>query len=402
MASIWPQPSPASSGAVHKPLDAQATEIRYQQRMKQATGPDERRLAMLMQTLRPRGEYRKLAQIHTEWRSQLQELEARFPNFIEVIEYLRGMYTLAEHGDGVARLDPMLLNGPPGCGKSMFAEAFGRHIGSGTLCLRMESAQSNSNLVGSADFWSNSKPGEVFTALVQRDFGNPVIVLDEIDKIPAGDFDPMSSLYSLLEPGTARAFHDLSYPWVTLEASRIVWVCTANDASLLPEPVQDRLRCFDIEMPTEHQCRAMVQNMSAELEQVLTLKTAQFQLSAKAVERLMCLSPRRIRQALREAMGRTLYAGRRRIRPGDLPKEDEGGADEVMRPTGFLQGSTKAVGQKSVSALSFTTTATSTFAASLDISRHQQMRKRPGKPGAYVGNTSESSGNADTSQPELP
>ena len=112
-------------------IDAEATERAYAVRRARYEFGDGRRLESVMQTLRSRGEFRRLAVVGNDWRQRLDDLEASFPTFWEVIDYLRVMYTLAEHGTGALRLDPILLNGPPGCGKSYFAECLGKCIGAG-------------------------------------------------------------------------------------------------------------------------------------------------------------------------------------------------------------------------------------------------------------------------------
>ncbi|WP_151638080.1 ATP-binding protein [Noviherbaspirillum aerium] len=75
------------------------------------------------------------------------------------------MYALAEHRDHVVRFDPLLLNGPPGSGRSYFAECLAEFIGAGSRTIHTETAQSSAALVGAADFWSNSKPGQLFNML---------------------------------------------------------------------------------------------------------------------------------------------------------------------------------------------------------------------------------------------
>lgn len=299
-------------------LDGPCTEQMYARRRVPNGLFEERRLDALMQTLRSRGEYRKLAVVGANWRAQLDDLEANFPNFAEVIDYFRVMYVLAECGTGCIQLDPILLNGPPGCGKSYFAECIGRCIGAGFVCLHMETAQSNSALAGSSDYWSNSKPGEIFNALVERDYANIVVFADEIEKTPVGQQDPLLAMLSLLEPGTARHYVDQSLPFVTLDASHLIFICASNDADALPEYLASRLRRFDLNLPTLQQGRKMVRRIHARLGAELPSAAMSLRLTAKTIDTLAALSPRLMKKTMREGIGRALYKGRDRVLPQDL------------------------------------------------------------------------------------
>lgn len=338
----WVACDPEWSGPVLKIIDGNATEAAYKKRQNGPHGQnlpfnnDERRAGHIVTVLRSRGEYRKLQPIHGYWREMLDELEASFPNFAEVVDYLRAMYALAEKADGVPRLTPMLLNGEPGSGKSYFAEQFAKAYGSGYLVTHMETAQNNAGLSGSAEYWNNTKPGEVFNLLVDGDFANPVICIDEIEKAISGDYDPLSSLYGLLEPGTSRAFRDLSYPWLPpLDASRIIWIATANDADLLTAPILDRCRRFEIDRPSEQQARDLVKRIYRELMAEQPATVAGMVLTNPAVDALAEYSPRRVKQLLGEALGRSILAGRRRILARDIPASQEMPVINV-RPIGFL------------------------------------------------------------------
>lgn len=332
--SPWLQAFPDWDGPVMKLLDWRDTESRFQQKVAGAGLVEERRLTSMMRTLRERGEYRKLATVPRRWRSKLNTLERRFPNFAEVLDYLRVMFTLAEHDNRVPKLDPILLVGSPGCGKSYFAQTFGQEFGAGYYCLHMETAQGNAAFTGSADFWSNTKSGILFDALVGQDYANPIVHLDEIDKVTAQEYDPLGSLYHLLEPGTARHFSDLSYPWLNLDASAVIFICTANDTQALPEPILDRLREFTIKSPSPADCRRLVRQIFADLMSAMTNKAGEMSLPASSVELLVGQSPRQLRRVLREGIGRALYHRRRCVLPDDLPLERPQGSTE--RGIGFL------------------------------------------------------------------
>lgn len=314
-------------------VDWREIERVFAARVARVSYADNKRMTSVMATFRARGEYRKLATIRQDWRSRLCALERDFPNFGDVVDYLRGAYAMAEKEDGVPRLSPLLLDGPPGVGKSLFATAFAELLGSGMVTVHMEAAQTASALTGSEEHWGNTKPGQLFNILVEQDFANPVVFIDEIDKAADGEHDPLMGLFALLEPGTASRFADLSYPWVTLDASRVLWVCTSNDADTLPAPILDRLRCFAIAPPTEQQARRIVQKIYANIV-VETPSAAAIRLSRSAVDALVTLSPRRIQHALREAIGRAMYDGRKRVLERDIPLEVDVGVD--TKRIGFL------------------------------------------------------------------
>ena len=90
-------------------------------------------------------------------------------------------------------------------------------------------------LTGASAQWQNARPGKIAQALIEGEYANPVVVLDEIDK-SGGDhrYDPMGALYTLLERDTAASFKD-EFIDVDMDASHILWIATANDDSAIPE-----------------------------------------------------------------------------------------------------------------------------------------------------------------------
>jgi MoxR-like ATPase len=143
----------------------------------------------------------------------------------------------------------MLLLGEPGLGKTYFAKKLAHALSTGFEFVSMSSLTAGWVLTGASAQWHNARPGKVAQTLIEGEYANPVVVLDEVDKA-GGDarYDPMGALYSLLEPDTAAHFKD-EFIDVDMDASHILWVATANDESVIPEPILNRMNVYSIERP---------------------------------------------------------------------------------------------------------------------------------------------------------
>lgn len=281
---------------------------------------DERdRAKELVQHLRRNAGHRTLTRIPGNWRDELNALAADFPNFAEVVDYLRVMFALANVSNGVPALAPMLFNGPPGIGKTYVADRIADLLQLPLVRVSMEVEQSNSTLCGSSEFWSNTKAGRVFQILVFGDVANPLFLLDEIDKVGGDErYDPVASLYALLERKTAGVFNDLAFPSLALNASRVNWILTSNDAGLLPEPILSRVRRFDIPAPTPAQSITLARKIFETLRRALLGWVAFDPLSDAVCDVLLQVSPREMERLLTEAVGWALYADRHYLVPDDI------------------------------------------------------------------------------------
>ena len=175
----------------------------------------------------------------------VDELYDASPNFWRVIDDLRKYLALAIAGNEAVQFTPILLLGEPGLGKTYFAKKLAHALGTGFEFVSMSSLTAGWVLTGASAQWHNARPGKVAQTLVEGDYANPVVVLDEVDKA-GGDhrYDPMGALYGLLEPDTALHFKD-EFIDVDMDASHILWVATANDDDVdsRPDPQPDeRLR----------------------------------------------------------------------------------------------------------------------------------------------------------------
>jgi hypothetical protein len=123
---------------------------------------------------------------------------------------------------------------------------------------------------GVRPFWANSHEGRLFWHLVASPVANPVVVLEEIDKVSSlgggtGERSALGALHVLLERSTARRFCDLALPELLLDASRVLWFATCNQIELVPEPIRQRFVTFEIPRPEVNQARQIATFVFAHL-----------------------------------------------------------------------------------------------------------------------------------------
>jgi ATP-dependent Lon protease len=249
--------------------------------------------------------------------SSLDELYAACPNFKPVIDDIKKQLALAISGNQPLFFTPILLLGEPGLGKTHFAKALAKALGTGFELVSMSSLTAGWILSGASSQWTNSRPGKVADALINREFANPLFVLDEIDKA-GGDsrYDPLGPLYTLLEPETAAGFCD-EFIDMDLDASHILWIATANDASSIPEPILSRMNVYTIERPDCAAARAIAATVYRDL-----LARHCWKLEPEARPEVLAVlgdvAPRKMRKMLIDAMGTAKLAGRDHVEVADM------------------------------------------------------------------------------------
>lgn len=264
----------------------------------------------------------------------MEHLYDELPNFHPVLDDIRRQLALCHDSRDALEITPMLLLGPPGVGKTHFAREVAKLLGTGMGFISMSSLTAGWVLSGASSQWKGARPGKVFETLVDGQYANPVMVVDEIDKARGEHaYDPLGALYSLLEHDTAGAFVD-EFAEVPVDASQLIWVATANDERSIPEPILNRVNVYQVDMPDHDAARAIARRLYTSIRTQHDWGTRFEHAPADAVlDRLAELAPREMRRAWMTAFGNARLDGRGQITLADLPAAGSGGK---RGPLGFV------------------------------------------------------------------
>jgi len=297
-----------------------------------------KRNELLYKALKPRGHLRAVAQPQIDLRG-FENMRKAFPHFAPVLDLIRDQFVFTELTGKPFVIPPILLGGDPGIGKTRFSQELAMALGTAMRRLSFDNGQTGSSLLGSDKNWANTTYGAVFEMVVLGDFANPVILLDEIDKASKRrEGDPLASLHSLLEPVTSGCVRDISLDF-EFNASRVVWIATANNLERIPQSLRSRFHEFWIEQPTGGQALQMAHVVAQEVHQEMNL--ADFQPPGKEVVHFIAhLSAREQIQALKRAYAAANAAGRSRLTLADIPEPVRQEALEIAGgeapPTGWI------------------------------------------------------------------
>ncbi|MET3109271.1 ATP-dependent Lon protease [Oxalobacteraceae bacterium GrIS 1.18] len=236
----------------------------------------------------------------------LDKAAKNFGNLLEPIKRLQSRLALSScMKPKDFYIPPMLLLGDPGIGKTFLAMQLSQILGVQMDKISAGGAQAGFQFTGSHASYNDARPGSIIKLLADGTSAMPVVVVDEVDKISTGNYPVLPVLLDLMEQETAKQFRD-EFLDITFDASKIIFILTANSLANVPLPLLSRCEVFDIPRPLPQQRRLIIQGIADQLQRKIRKKIALDQSSCFMLSEQMDVDLRGVKRLVEDAYARAV------------------------------------------------------------------------------------------------
>lgn len=203
-----------------------------------------------------------------------------------ILEFLAVRSFHPEHAKGKSPV--ICLVGPPGTGKTSVAKSVAEALNKKYIRICLGGVRDEAEIRGHRRTYVGAMPGRIVAALRNAGVKNPLMLLDEIDKI-ASDYkgDPASALLEVLDDEQNNRFID-HYVEVPVDLSEVFFIATANDASAIPRPLRDRMELIDVTSYTVNEKEHIAHDyLIKKQREVNGLEKGQFSISKTGIEKII-------------------------------------------------------------------------------------------------------------------